>query len=339
MYSLYLRDEINPNEFRTPITPGDAKKLIEKGIQVYIQHSKKRIYPDEEYKEIGAIITKKPWYHYDFSHSLILGLKEPDFLNKTILHTHVYFSHSYQKQVGSEKILSIFKNSSSILYDLEYFTDENNVRLVTFGFWAGVVGCALSILEYSKIINSQDPISNLKPWSSIENLLSELNQINNFKNINIGIIGPNGNCGKGVSFLLDKLNLSYIKYYRNSEKGSLNKLNILINCIKLDTNNNETWLNENTIFTNPIVISDISCDFTKPNNPIKIYNKETTWKNPVFIYKNNIHIISINNLPSLLPRESSDYFSSSLYQILRSYGNDKDKIWEKNFLLFCEKIK
>ena len=347
-YSLYLRDEVNPFELRTPIIPSDIKKLIDFGYKIFIQSSNKRIYSDEEYINIGVIITIKPWYHADFAHSLILGLKEPDNLEKSNTHIHIYFAHSYQQQTGSEKILSLFKKTSSILYDLEYFTGINNSRLVTFGFWAGVVGCSIGILQCLNIENSLPSISNLKPWLSLENLILHIDKFINqtkttfkfkFKSqpMEIGVIGPNGNCGKGACYVLDKLKLSYNKYTKYSDKKSIRNLNILINCIKLSQTDNEIWFDENTDFSNPIVISDISCDYTKPNNPIKIYNHGTTWENPVFVYKKNAHIISIDNLPSLLPKESSDDFSSNLLPLLKSYNTDTEKIWEKNLLLFNEK--
>jgi len=34
--SLYLRAELNPNEFRTPLIPADMEKLIENGWIIWI---------------------------------------------------------------------------------------------------------------------------------------------------------------------------------------------------------------------------------------------------------------------------------------------------------------
>ena len=77
---------------------------------------------------------------------------------------------------------------------------------------------------------------------------------------------------------------------------------IFYNCIKLEEDYNETWFDENTEFKHPIIICDISCDYMKSNNPIKIYNEKTTWEKPIYNYNNFVDIIAIDNLPSLLPQ-------------------------------------
>ena len=64
------------------------------------------------------------------------------------------------------------------------------------------------------------------------------------------------------------------------------------------------------------------------NNPIKIYNQATTWSEPVYSYNKFVDIISINNLPSLLPKDSSDEFSEILVKLLLNFNTDS--IWEKN---------
>jgi hypothetical protein len=89
---------------------------------------------------------------------------------------------------------------------------------------------------------------------------------------------------------------------------------MIFNCILLDTNSKEVWLTEHTEFSKRVLLVDISCDATKSNNPFPIYSETTSWTNPVS--KNLIDIIAIDNLPSLLPRESSDHFSSLLTKIL-----------------------
>lgn len=332
--SLYLRAELNPNEFRTPLIPSDMEKLIENGWIIWIQSSNSRIYSDESYEKVNCKITKLPWYNIEFSNCLILGLKQFEDIEKLNSHKHIYFSHSYQNQSGSKEILTYFKNSSSILYDLEYFIDNNN-RLTSFGFWAGIIGCGLALLEYSK------PINNLNPWKNFDIFLQKIKvNLNNISNLSIGIIGSEGNCGKGSKFLLTLLDLKYDNILKNDDKSKLFNYDILINCIKLDINQNEIWLDLNTNFIKPMIISDISCDVTKSNNPIKLNYNNTTWVNPVHILNlsHEIKIISIDNLPSLLPKDSSDYFSNCLVNILLNFPEDKKNFFKKNYNTFLDII-
>lgn len=310
---IYIRSEFNKDEHRTPLVPNDIKKL--NNYIFYVQSSNNRIYSDIEYENNGAIITDKLWYDPIFKDALIVGLKEIHDLDKLAGHKHVYFSHSYKSQLGSDKILKAFKYSSSIIYDFEYFLN-NNKRLISFGYYAGIAGAYLGLLQYNK---------------KLTNLNKDFIKIIKFDHeLKIGIIGPNGNCGRGVKYILDNLNLKYIQIQKGDDKSNLKNYDILYNCIKLSEASNEIWFDQNTIFTKPIIIVDISCDYTKENNPIKLYNNCTTWIEPVYSYNQYVAIIAIDNLPSLLPKDSSDYFSSKFTELLL----DKFSYWESNKNIF-----
>lgn len=353
---IYIRCETNKHEHRTPIIPVDIKILIDNNFIVYVQKSTNRIFSDEEYKKYGGIITDKNWYDPMFKNALIIGLKEIDSLDKLLNHKHLYFSHSYKNQLDSDIILSSFYNSSSIIYDFEYFLDKENKRLISFGFYAGVMGCILGLLQYIKknSVNSVDSVdsvdsvnsvnsvnlTNLNYWDTIDEILNEIyTNINLFENINIGIIGSNGNCGIGVKNILDKLNINYTEFGKNSDKSNLQNCDILYNCIHLSETSVEVWFTTETIFTKPIIITDISCDYSKPNNPIKLYNENTTWQNPIFKYNQYVDIIAINNLPSLLPKESSTYFSEKCINLLLQYLNDTNNYWNNNKEIFYKNNK
>jgi saccharopine dehydrogenase (NAD+, L-lysine-forming) len=329
MNIIYLRDEYILNECRTPLTPLDIKKLIKHGFKVYIQYSNKRVYNNDDYKNIVDEIefTNEPWYSDKFKNALIIGLKEIEHLDKLSNHKHLYFSHSYKNQYGSDLILNAFKNSNSIIYDFEYFLYNNKKRIISFGFYAGVVGAVLGLLQYSFKRNYNDDISDLHYFYSIEELLETLSPFkDDFLNINIGIIGYKGNCGNGVTYILDKLNINYVIIEKFSTIKEFD-FDIFYNCILLKPQSKEVFFDENSIFKKQTTIVDISCDCYVENNPIKIYNECTTWKNPVYNYNDYVDIISICNLPSLLPKESSDYFSNKCFQLLLEMNNDKNGYW------------
>ena len=111
--SIYLRSEINNTEKRTILTPTDIKELIKDGWAIYVEKSQNRIYPDKLYLQELCELTDLPWYHEKFSSSLIIGLKQFEYLEKLNTHSHIYFSHSYQNQTGSNKLLKQFADSNS----------------------------------------------------------------------------------------------------------------------------------------------------------------------------------------------------------------------------------
>jgi saccharopine dehydrogenase (NAD+, L-lysine-forming) len=335
--NIYIRNEIYNNEYRTPIVPKDILKLKRLGFLVFVESSKKRFFTDDEYKFYGAIIVYKKWYN--FKNSLIIGIKELGNIEKLDNHTHVYFSHTFKKQSNSTYILNLFKKSNSILYDLEYFL-YNNTRLLTFGFQAGLVGCTLGILQFYYKINRGE-LKNLGYWSSFSNLFNDLIIIfcscEEIDNVKICLIGPFGNCGQGVRHLLNMLNLKYDLFDSKTKKVDLEKYDIVYNCINLKKNIG-TWFDNNTPFYKNIIICDISCDYNNEFNPIKIYNNKTTWDNPVFKYNEYVDIIAIDNLPSLLPFESSNIFSNKLVHLLSCYKKDDYCFWKNSYNIFLSNI-
>ena len=338
---IYIRKENIYPEARVPIVPNDIIKLKNIGFIVFIESSDKRIYNDDSYEICGAIITTKPWYADDFKDFLIIGLKELYDLDKLDWHKHIYFSHSYKGQSGSDIILNHFSKSNSIIYDFEYILNDNHKRLISFGYYAGIVGGLLGIIQYyHKIVLNKD-IEHLSFSDSANEILDNIYILNTVQRPFITIIGGNGMCASGVRYVLEELGLDYkiIDGSDENYKGIMLNSDIFYNCIKLSEDYNEVWFDENTEFHNPMIICDISCDYMKPNNPIKIYNQKTTWEKPIYNYNNFVDIIAIDNLPSFLPRESSEYFSEKLVALLEEYANgDKLGIWRRAELEFNKRI-
>jgi len=307
---IFIRKECEVHELRTPIVPNDVPTLIEHGYKVYVESSSERVYSDDDYKQKGAIITSEKWYHDSFKDSLILGLKKLDHLEMLNGHRHVYFSHSYKNQKNSKEIIEAFQNSKSTLFDFEYFT-SNGKRCISFGIQAGIVGATLGLL-----LHAEKTLKSLSP-----DVLAKCVPKNT--DAKVAIIGSGRVC-TGVRKVLDSVNILYNVVERFAEK-SLLQYDIVYNCIALDEKSTEIWFSKDTVFTKKIIICDISCDNTKSNNPIQLYTENTTWENPVYSYNDFVDIISIANLPSLIPKESSDSFSQMCTSLLLCYG---DKRWE-----------
>jgi len=91
-------------------------------------------------------------------------------------------------------------------------------------------------------------------------------------------------------------------------------------------------------------ICDVSCDPTNPYNPIPIYTECSTFLNPTLPVQGvkgdgpPITQISIDHLPSLLPREASESFSNGLLPSLLTLRNrHKEGVWVRAEQLFNEK--
>lgn len=76
----------------------------------------------------------------------------------------------------------------------------------------------------------------------------------------------------------------------------------------------------------------MSCDTTNPHNPIPIYDINTTFDRPTVPVKTTagppLSVISIDHLPSLLPREASEAFSDALLPSLMTLKDRKSApVW------------
>lgn len=91
------------------------------------------------------------------------------------------------------------------------------------------------------------------------------------------------------------------------------------------------------------VVCDVSCDTTNPHNPIPIYDINTTFDQPTVPVKTTagppLSVISIDHLPSLLPREASEAFSDALLPSLKSLKDRNEApVWVRAEKLFDEKV-
>ena len=339
MYFKYiiLRREHRKMEYRTPLIPTDCKRLIQNNMIVYVEKNSNRCYDDTEYIENGCIMIDN---YVDLPHNnkmLIVGLKELDYnLNYVFNYNHLYFSHTFKNQSNSNYILQKFREANGSIYDLEYFMDSNNKRLFAFGFHAGIAGCYLGLLQYyyKKQYKNINLIESFDSYNQLFNHIhSEYTYI--YVQPNIAIIG-NGRCAQGVIYLLNQLNLPYTVYTKDTNKDNLHKYNIIFNCILLTTKIDPFITNETIkLFTDYTVIVDISCDYGNIYNPLPIYSQLSNFNEPVIKINNNVDVIAIDNLPSLLPQNSSYVFSSKLINLFL----DSDKsCWHKNIAIYRDKI-
>jgi len=281
---------------------------------VYVQSSGFRCYADSQYRAAGAVVTQKEWYDSQFKDCLILGIKELTCLDKLRGHLHVYFSHSFKGQQGADVILQAFKGSLSLLYDLEYLVGADGKRLIAFGFHAGLVGGALGVLQHC----NRSSLGQLKGWASLNDMIADCSKsIPVASPLNIAIVGADGRCGRGVQALLDRIGVPYTKIGKGDTVTC--DYDIIYNAIALEETYDKVWFTRNTVFPKRTTIVDISCDYTRPNNPIKLYQEATTWASPVHTV-GNASVIALENLPSLLPLESSAHFSERLSTLLLNGG-------------------
>ncbi|HEV8036533.1 MAG TPA: saccharopine dehydrogenase, partial [Yoonia sp.] len=77
------------------------------------------------------------------------------------------------------------------------------------------------------------------------------------------------------------------------------------------------------------VIGDVACDPDSDFSPIKVYDRTTTWDAPALRVHDNpvLDVTAIDNLPSMLPAESSADFAEQLLPHLLTLPQLDEGVW------------
>ena len=340
MLHLWIRAEQRKNEKRVGLTPQDASKLICKGIKVTVEESNDRIISAKEYHTVGCEIAKQHSWPRAPKNTTILGLKELSDDVERLEHKHIMFGHAFKGQTSGLKLLKKFKAGKGLLYDLEYLTDPKGRRLAAFGYWAGYAGAAVSLKAYA---DQQSTKGICGPVSVFENKEKMADYIRNtFVNVEnkfpkILIAGALGRVGTGAIDFCESLGLQVTKWDIEETKNGepfpeILEHEIFLNCILAKPGAPVFVRNKYLSSIRTLrIIGDISCDPDSSFNPIPIYNSPTNWAVPVIRVNTSqiLDIMAIDNLPSLLPYESSVDFSEQLLPLLFDLSEPINGVWKR----------
>ncbi len=132
-------------ERRVALVPQHVQQLIDKGIDIEVVKSEKRIFKDSEYTHAGAKLVDMI-----AQHGIVLGVKEMPvgyFQNHA---TYLFFSHTIKGQEYNMPLLRNMMESKINLIDYERVTDEKGRRLIFFGRFAGLAGMINSLWSAGK---------------------------------------------------------------------------------------------------------------------------------------------------------------------------------------------
>ena len=347
MKHLWLRAEHRENEKRVGLTPQGATQLIKKGIKVSVEASDTRIISTKDYKDAGCEIVSAGSWENAPEDVIIFGLKELPNNDTPLKHSHRMFGHALKGQVSGKKLLKKLKSGGGTLYDIEYLTQETGKRVAAFGYWAGFAGAYVSLKVWISQLKKEE-CPPLSAFNDKRKLLKEIfNEINSIKTLPSAIvIGSLGRVGTGVCDFCDESSLNIEKWdlFETSSGGPFPEVlnhEILFNCV-VATPNTPCFFQPNYIDSKRKlrVIGDIACDPDSDYNPIPIYNEPTTWTNPGLKIANDppLDIMAIDNLPSLLPKESSIDFAEQIFPYLMQLVDKNDGVWQRAKQVFKSKL-
>ncbi len=162
-------------ERRVPLAPDHVGRLVAEGLEVEVQPSKRRVFPDEQYRKAGAILSD------DLSGSLVVfAVKEIPTRLLAPGKTYMYFAHVIKGQPYNMPMLRHLLDQGCTLIDYERVVDDQGRRLILFGRHAGLAGMIDSLWTLGRKLESEGhatPFASMKAAHEYEDLGAALTAV------------------------------------------------------------------------------------------------------------------------------------------------------------------
>ncbi len=160
------------------------------------------------------------------------------------------------------------------------------------------------------------------------------------------VIGALGRVGTGAADLCEALGVTVTKWdmAETAHGGPFPEIlthEVFLNCI-LARPGTPVFV-PRTALTEPrrlTVIGDIACDPDSDYNPVPVYDRATSWGAPALRVHDTppLDVMAIDNLPSLLPAESSVDFAAQLLPSLLTLDTLDGGVWGRARATFNEHL-
>ncbi|QAX27965.1 saccharopine dehydrogenase [Leisingera sp. NJS204] len=348
MTHLWVRAEQRPNEERVGLTPDGAKALLSGGIRVTVEESSVRALPLQGYIDAGCDIAPENSWPQAPADAIIFGLKELPEDGTPLPHRHIMFGHAFKGQHSGKALLERFKAGGGTLYDLEYLVDESARRVAAFGYWAGYAGAAVTLKSWTAqqrggicgpvgVYGGKDAL--------LTDLGAELDALNKDRPSAI-VIGALGRVGTGAADLCEAMGVKVTKWDMDetASGGPFPEIlahDLFLNCIFARPGTPVFVPREALTADRKLTaIGDVACDPDSDYNPVPVYDRATSWDQPALRVAEHpvLDVMAIDNLPSMLPVESSEDYAAQLLPSLLTLIDLKSGVWGRAEATFNEHL-
>ncbi|EPX79752.1 saccharopine dehydrogenase [Salipiger mucosus] len=346
MTHLWVRAEPRPNEERVGVTPEGVAALLARGFRVTVEESRARVIGIEAYRAAGAEIAPEGSWPEAPDDAMVFGLKELPEDGTPLRHRHIMFGHAYKGQAAGRVLLERFAAGGGTLYDLEYLVEPDGRRVAAFGYWAGYAGAAVTLLARAaqRAGGSCPPVSTWPDAAAMEGDVSDALARAGGHPPRALVIGALGRVGTGATDLCHKAGLEVTQWdlAETAHGGPFPEVlehEIFLNCILARPGTPVFVPAEAARAARRLTaIGDIACDPQSDFSPVKVYDHETTWAAPVVRVHEDppLDVMAIDNLPSLLPLESSEDFAAQLLPHLKALDAPEQGVWGRARATFLE---
>jgi saccharopine dehydrogenase (NAD+, L-lysine-forming) len=289
------------------------------------------------YRATGCAIAAENSWPSAPRDAIIFGLKELPEDGTPLPHRHILFGHAYKGQPAGQDLLRRFKAGGGTLYDIEYLVDETGRRVAAFGYWAGYAGAAVALKCWAAQQRGgiAGPVTKYTGKQALlADLGAELAALGKGRPRAI-VIGALGRVGTGAADLCNAMDVAVTKWdmTETAHGGPFPEIlahEVFLNCI-LARPGCPVFVPKSALTAPRIltVIGDIACDPTSEFSPITVYDRTTDWADPALRCADApvLDVTAIDNLPSLLPVESSEDFAGLLLPSLLTLNDLNSGVW------------
>jgi saccharopine dehydrogenase (NAD+, L-lysine-forming) len=312
---------------------------MDRGIKVTVEDSDSRVIATQAYADVGCEIAEFASWPKAPQEAIVFGLKELPQDGTPLSHRHILFGHAFKGQASGRVLLERFKAGGGTLYDLESLVDNSGRRVAAFGYWAGYAGAAVSLMAWiaqqaGEMCGAVDAYANKD--ALLHDLRGRLDRIGDARP-NAIVIGAKGRVGSGARDLLVALGSTVTEWdmAETAHGGPFPEIldhDIFVNSI-LARQGTPVFVPQSAKAAKRrlSVIGDVACDPDSDFNPIPLYHQATTWDAPVLRVHDAppLDIMAIDNLPSMLPLESSEDYAAQLLPTLLSVEDLNGSVWAR----------
>lgn len=220
-----VKERKTPPDRRVVFSPEAIKRVTGRFSEITfkVEPSDIRAFPDQEYRNEGIEVTN----NLDDC-DVLIGVKEVPVNHLIAGKKYFFFSHTIKKQPYNRNLLNAILEKNIELYDHETIVNGQNIRLIGFGHYAGVVG-AYNGLRAFGLRHKSFNLPKAETLANQKELVNEARQIN-IPPIKIVVTGK-GRVGKGIHELLHAIGIkevnpdSYVK--ENFEVPVFTQLDVL----------------------------------------------------------------------------------------------------------------
>lgn len=199
-----IREGKNPPDMRVPLTPKQCVEVQKTwpDLELSVQKSSVRAFQDARYSDLGVLLKDEV-----ADADVLIGVKEVPMDMLVEDKTYFFFSHTTKEQPYNRALLQTLLKKRIRMIDYEGLTDEKGIRIIGFGYFAGVVGAYNGIKAWGKRHKSFDLCSALELHSLAE-MGKELEKAK-LPNIKIALTGA-GRVASGVNDVMDLMGIKKV---------------------------------------------------------------------------------------------------------------------------------